>query len=68
MDDVYTVRQLIRALQDFPQDLPVYDDCREGICAVHIIKDENCPWMPDDYVMLKTTVSELYHGMEESEL
>lgn len=54
----YTVAELIKALQSLPQDLPVLDDCHEGVESVSILEDD-CPWLPNKYVILKTTTYDM---------
>lgn len=54
----YTVGELIKALSDLPQDLPILDECCEGIYGIDLVKD-NCPWLPKDYAMIKTTTYDI---------
>lgn len=55
----YTVAELIKALQDLPQDLPVLDECCEGIDGMDIVQQVTCPWLPKDYIMLHTTTYDI---------
>ena len=53
----YTVKELIKELQDLSptvQEMPILDECCEGIHSIHIVKD-TCPWLPKDYVQFHTT-------------
>lgn len=64
MTEGYTVAQLIKALQDLPQDWLVYDDCCEAICEIHLIGNEQNPFLPNEYVQLKTYYDDPPAGME----
>lgn len=54
----YTVGELIKVLQDLPKDLPILDECYEGIYCTAVVHD-TCPWLPNDYVSFKTTTYDM---------
>ena len=55
------IEWVIKELQDLSptvQEMPILDECCEGIHSIHIVKD-TCPWLPKDYVQFHTTTYDM---------